>query len=182
MSFNKRIKIKKLLENDHIGQDATIMGWVRTKRSNKNVTFIAINDGSTINNYQVVADPALIEEDILKKVTTGACLKIKGKIVASQGAGQQAEISASSIEILGDSDAEKYPLQPKKHSLEFLREIAHLRFRTNTFGSVFRLRHALAFAIHKFYNEKGILLYESKEEYGNTNGIEKKTFKFLKIA
>ena len=155
MAFNKRIKIKKLLENDHVGQDATLMGWVRTKRSNKNVTFIAINDGSTINNYQVVADPAFISEDILKKVTTGACLKISGKIVASQGAGQQAELAASTIEILGEADAETYPLQPKKHSLEFLREIAHLRIRTNTFGAVFRVRHALAFAVHKYFNDKG---------------------------
>jgi asparaginyl-tRNA synthetase len=155
MSFNKRTKIKKLVENDLIGNEATIMGWVRTKRSNKNVTFIAINDGSTIINYQVVADPALISEDILKKVTTGACLKITGTIVASQGAGQQAELAANAIEILGEADAETYPLQPKKHSLEFLREIAHLRIRTNTFGAVFRVRHALAFAVHKYFNDKG---------------------------
>lgn len=155
MSFNKRIKIKKLLENDLIGQEAVLMGWVRTKRSNKNVTFISINDGSTISNYQVVADPAFISEEILKKVTTGACIKIIGKIVASQGAGQQAELAASSIEILGEADAETYPLQPKKHSLEFLREIAHLRIRTNTFGAVFRVRHALAFAVHKYFNDKG---------------------------
>ena len=161
MSFNKRIKIKKLLENDLIGQEAVLMGWVRTKRSNKNVTFISINDGSTISNYQVVADPAFISEEILKKVTTGACIKIIGKIVASQGAGQQAELAASSLEILGEADAETYPLQPKKHSLEFLREIAHLRIRTNTFGAVFRVRHALAFAVHKYFNDKGFFYFNS---------------------
>lgn len=155
MAFNKRVKIKELLEKDYIGQDVTLMGWVRTKRSNKNVSFIALNDGSSMTNFQIVADPNIISEDSLKRATTGACLKIKGTIVASQGAGQQAELNAGAIEILGDADPEKYPLQPKKHSLEFLREIAHLRIRTNTFGAVFRVRHALAFAVHKYFNDKG---------------------------
>lgn len=155
MAFNKRVKIKALLEKDFIEQEVTIMGWVRTKRSNKNVSFIALNDGSSINNYQIVADPSLISDEILKRATTGACLKVKGKIVTSQGAGQQAELMANSVEILGDADPEKYPLQPKKHSLEFLREIAHLRVRTNTFGAVFRVRHALAYAVHKYFNDKG---------------------------
>jgi asparaginyl-tRNA synthetase len=155
MAFNKRVKIKTILEQDLIGQELTLMGWVRTKRSNKNVSFIALNDGSIITNYQVVADPNIIAEDILKKCSTGACLKITGKVEASQGTGQQSELIASQIEILGESDPEKYPLQPKKHSLEFLREIAHLRMRTNTFSAVFRVRHALAYAVHTYFNTKG---------------------------
>ncbi|PRY84573.1 asparaginyl-tRNA synthetase [Mongoliibacter ruber] len=155
MAFNKREKIKDLLSGDFLDTQVSIMGWVRTKRSNKNVSFIAMNDGSTIKNFQVVADPNQIDDDVLKKCTTGACLKITGKVVASQGAGQQAELLAASIEILGEADPEKYPLQPKKHSLEFLREIAHLRVRTNTFGAVFRVRHALAYAVHKYFNDKG---------------------------
>ncbi len=155
MAFNKRVKIKTILEQDLIGQELTLMGWVRTKRSNKNVSFIALNDGSIITNYQVVADPNVIAEDILKKCSTGTCLKITGKVEASQGAGQQSELIASKIEVLGESDPEKYPLQPKKHSLEFLREIAHLRMRTNTFGAVFRVRHALAYAVHTYFNTKG---------------------------
>lgn len=155
MAFNKRTKIKDLLEKEYTGKTITVMGWVRTKRSNKNVSFIALNDGSSIKNYQIVADPNEISEDILKKVTTGSCLKITGTVVASQGAGQQTELSAEKITVLGEADPEKYPLQPKKHSLEFLREIAHLRIRTNTFGAVFRVRHALAFAVHKYFNDKG---------------------------
>lgn len=130
------------------------MGWVRTFRNNQ---FIALNDGSTNYNLQVVLELGLFEEDLLKRITTSASLKVTGIVIPSLGKGQKLEVKAVTIEILGDSDAEKYPLQPKKHSLEFLREIAHLRFRTNTFGSVFRLRHALAFAIHKFYNEKGFV-------------------------
>lgn len=155
MAFNKRVKIKTILEQDLIGQELTLMGWVRTKRSNKNVSFIAINDGSIITNYQVVADPAVIADEVLKKCSTGACLKITGTVIASQGAGQHSELDASHIEVLGESDPEKYPLQPKKHSLEFLREIAHLRMRTNTFGAVFRVRHALAYAVHTYFNTKG---------------------------
>jgi asparaginyl-tRNA synthetase len=155
MAFNKRVKIKTILEQDLIGQELTLMGWVRTKRSNKNVSFIALNDGSIITNYQVVADPNVISEEILKKCSTGACLKITGKVEASQGAGQQSELIANQIEVLGESDPEKYPLQPKKHSLEFLREIAHLRMRTNTFGAVFRVRHALAYAVHTYFHTKG---------------------------
>lgn len=131
------------------------MGWVRTKRGNKNVSFIALNDGSTITNYQIVADPTVISEEILKKCSTGACLKVTGKVVASQGSGQSSELNAGSIEVLGEADPEKYPLQPKKHSLEFLREIAHLRMRTSTFSAVFRIRHALAFAVNKYFNDKG---------------------------
>ena len=152
--FNKRVKVKDLLQEEKTGQEITVMGWVRTFRNNQ---FIALNDGSTNNNLQVVAELGKFDDALLKRVTTGASLKVTGEVVPSVGKGQKVEIKASSIEILGDSDAEKYPLQPKKHSLEFLREIAHLRFRTNTFGSVFRVRHALAFAIHKFFNEKGFL-------------------------
>lgn len=155
MAFNKRVKIKTVLDQNLIGQEITLMGWVRTKRSNKNVSFIALNDGSIITNYQVVADPNVISEDTLKRCSTGACLKITGTVVESQGAGQSSELNAKIIEVLGDADPEKYPLQPKKHSLEFLREIAHLRMRTNTFSAVFRVRHALAFAVHKYFNDKG---------------------------
>lgn len=155
MAFNKRVKIKTILDTNPIGTEVTLMGWVRTKRGNKNVSFIALNDGSIITNYQVVADPNLISEEILKKCTTGACLKVTGNVVASQGAGQSSELNATSIEVLGEADSEKYPLQPKKHSMEFLRENAHLRMRTNTFSAVFRVRHALAFAVHKYFNAKG---------------------------
>jgi len=152
--FNKRTKIKEILQSDKTNFPATVMGWVRTFRNNQ---FIALNDGSTNSNLQVVISLGSIDEGVLKRITTGACIKASGEIIASLGKGQRVELSASSIEILGDSDAEKFPLQPKKHSLEFLREIAHLRFRTNTFGSVFRVRNALAFAIHEFFNKKGFV-------------------------
>lgn len=152
--FNKRIKIKDLLAQEPTGQEVTVMGWVRTFRNNQ---FIALNDGSTNNNLQVVAGLGQFDEELLKRITTSASLKVTGTVVASLGKGQKMDLNATSIEILGDSDAEKYPLQPKKHSLEFLREKAHLRFRTNTFGSVFRIRHSLAFAVHKFYNDKGFV-------------------------
>ena len=152
--FNKRIRIKELLAMEPQGQEVTVMGWVRTFRNNQ---FIALNDGSTNNNLQVVVELGSQGEELLKRITTSASMKVTGTIVPSLGKGQKMDLKAAHIEILGDSDAEKYPLQPKKHSLEFLREIAHLRFRTNTFGSVFRVRHALAFAIHKFFNEKGFV-------------------------
>lgn len=155
MVFQKRIKIKALIEKELVGEEVTLMGWVRTKRSNKNVSFIAINDGSTVHNYQIVADPSTVSDELLKKVTTGACLKVTGKVVASQGAGQSSELQAENIIIFGEADVDKYPIQPKKHSLEFLRENAHLRMRTATFGAVFRVRHALAFAVHKYFNDKG---------------------------
>jgi asparaginyl-tRNA synthetase len=152
--FNKRIKIRELLATEPAGQEVTVMGWVRTFRNNQ---FIALNDGSTNNNLQVVLELGKFPEDVLKRITTSASLKVTGNVVASLGKGQKMDLNAVTLEILGDSDAEKYPLQPKKHSLEFLREIAHLRFRTNTFGSVFRVRHSLAFAIHQFFNEKGFV-------------------------
>jgi asparaginyl-tRNA synthetase len=152
--FNKRTKIKALLTGSHTGQTVTAMGWVRSFRNNQ---FIALNDGSTNHNIQVVAELGLLDDATLKRITTGASLKVQGTLIESLGKGQSVEIKATSVEILGDSDAEQYPLQPKKHSLEFLREIAHLRFRTNTFSAVFRIRHALAFAVHQFFNEKGFV-------------------------
>ncbi|MGN6617297.1 MAG: asparagine--tRNA ligase [Ilyomonas sp.] len=152
--FNKRIKIKDVLANEPTGQPITVMGWVRTFRNNQ---FIALNDGSTIHNLQIVAELGLLDDTILKRITTGASLKVTGVLVESIGKGQKVELKAASVEILGDSDPEKYPLQPKKHSLEFLREIAHLRFRTQTFSAVFRVRNSLAFAIHKFFNDRGFV-------------------------
>ena len=152
--FNKRVKIKQLLAREQTGHEVTVMGWVRTFRNNQ---FIALNDGSCNLNLQVVSELGLLDEATLKRITTGASLKVSGTVVPSLGKGQKVEVKATSIEILGDCDAEKYPLQPKKHSLEFLREIAHLRFRTNTFSSVFRVRHALAFAIHQFFNDRGFV-------------------------
>ncbi|HEU4860058.1 MAG TPA: OB-fold nucleic acid binding domain-containing protein, partial [Chitinophagaceae bacterium] len=152
--FNKRMRIKELLNSEPQGQEVIVMGWVRTFRNNQ---FIALNDGSTNNSLQVVVALGKFEDELLKRITTSASLKVTGNVVASLGKGQKMDLNATSIEILGDCDAEKYPLQPKKHSLEFLREIAHLRFRTNTFGSVFRIRHSLAFAVHKFYNDKGFI-------------------------
>ncbi|MEO6329579.1 MAG: asparagine--tRNA ligase [Ginsengibacter sp.] len=156
--FSKRVKIKELLAKDEVDYEAVITGWVRTFRNNQ---FIAINDGSTNNNIQVVAELGKYEDSLLKRITTGASLKVMGKVVASLGKGQKVEVKASSIEILGDSDPDKFPLQPKKHSLEFLREVSHLRFRTNTFGAIFRIRHSLAFGIHKFFNDKGFLYLQT---------------------
>src|SRR5271154_113793 len=152
--FNERIKIKELLAAEPNNKQIIVMGWVRTFRNNQ---FIALNDGSTNENLQVVLELGKFEDSLLKRITTGASLKVTGTIVPSLGKGQKIELKTSSIEILGDSDPEKYLLQPKKHSLEFLRENAHLRFRTNTFGAVFRVRHALAFAVHKFFNDKGFV-------------------------
>ncbi|MER3498586.1 MAG: asparagine--tRNA ligase [Chitinophagaceae bacterium] len=152
--FNKRTKIKEILTWQPNNQQVTVMGWVKTFR---NEQFIALNDGSTNTNLQVVAELGKFDVELLKRITTSAALKIDGIITSSIGKGQKLEVKASTIEILGDCDADKYPLQPKKHSLEFLREIAHLRFRTNTFGSVFRVRHSLAFAVHKFFNDRGFV-------------------------
>lgn len=154
MTMQKRIRVKEVLKSTPQNQEIIVKGWVRTFRNNQ---FIALNDGSTNSNLQVVVDFEKMPEETLRRITTGASLSVSGKLVASQGKGQSVELIADSLEILGDSDPEKYPLQPKKHSLEFLREIAHLRFRTNTFGAVFRLRHSLAFAIHKFFNDKGFV-------------------------
>lgn len=148
----KRTKIKQLLSTEPSGQTVLVQGWVRTFRNSQ---FIALNDGSTIHNLQAVAQLNSLPEDILKRITTGACLSITGELIPSPAKGQAVEVKVKSLEILGDSDAEKFPLQPKKHSMEFLREIAHLRGRTNTFGAVMRVRHAMAYAIHKFFNDRG---------------------------
>ena len=150
----KRTRIKDLLNTTEFGQQVIVMGWVKTFRNNQ---FISINDGSSINNIQAVVDFNSTDESLLKRLTTGAAISVEGELIESMGKGQRVEVKVSKLEILGDSDAEKFPLQPKKHSLEFLREIAHLRFRTNTFNAVFKVRHALAYAVHKFFNDKGFV-------------------------
>jgi asparaginyl-tRNA synthetase len=152
--MSQRIKIKALLESEQTNIEVTVKGWVRTFRNNQ---FIALNDGSTNSNIQVVVDFENTDPAILKRLTTGAAISVVGLLVASLGKGQKVEVKAKEIEILGDSDPEKYPLQPKKHSLEFLREIAHLRFRTNTFGAIFRVRNSLSFAVHTFFQERGFV-------------------------
>jgi asparaginyl-tRNA synthetase len=150
-----RTKIKDILANEQTDYDVTVKGWVRSFRNNQ---FIALNDGSCMGNIQIVIGLDNIDEALLKSITTGASLSVSGTVIASQGKGQKVEIKAANVELLGACDAEKYPLQLKnKPSLEYLREIAHLRFRTNTFGAVFRVRHSLAFAIHKFFNDKGFV-------------------------
>lgn len=151
---SKRTKIKQILEKGEIDSKVMIKGWVRTFRSNR---FIHINDGSTINNLQAVIDFENFDDAEIKRITTGACLMINGKLAESLGKGQRVELLVESFEVLGDSNPDEYPLQPKKHSMEFLRSIAHLRPRTNTFGAVLRIRHALSFAIHNYFNEKGFV-------------------------
>jgi len=154
----RRTEIKGIQNSDQVNYEVKVNGWVRTFRNNQ---FIALNDGSTLATLQVVVDRETLDEATLKRITTGACISATGKVIESQGRGQKYEVVAESIEILGDSDPEKYPLQPKKHSLEFLRDIAHLRFRTNTFGAIFRIRHHIAFAIHQFFNERGFFYMHS---------------------
>lgn len=151
----KRKKVKELLANPVIGEKVLVKGWVRTKREIKNVAFVALNDGSTLNNIQIVIELSAFPADLLKDITTGASLGVTGTMEASQGKGQSVEVLASDLVLYGKCDPDTYPLQKKGHSMEFLREIAHLRFRTNTFGAVMRIRHALAFAIHKYYNDRG---------------------------
>ena len=148
----KRSTISELLTSGQLLQEITLMGWVRTFRANR---FIALNDGSTIHNIQCVVDFENTPETVLKRITTGAAISVKGTLIESQGKGQNIEVQVQSIEILGDSNPEEYPIQPKKHSFEFLRENAHLRIRTNTFSSVMRVRSALSFAIHKYFVENG---------------------------
>jgi asparaginyl-tRNA synthetase len=148
-------KVKALLATQAAGQEVTVKGWVRTRRGNKQVAFIALNDGSTINSIQVVASPDTFGEELMKSITTGACLRVKGTLVESLGSGQPVEIQATEIELYGGADPAVYPLQKKGHSMEFLRDIAHLRPRTNTFSAVLRVRHAMAYAIHKYFNDKG---------------------------
>ncbi|MCF8324708.1 MAG: asparagine--tRNA ligase [Leadbetterella sp.] len=148
------MQIKDILQLSPESQSVVVKGWVRTKRGQANIVFINLNDGSTIKNIQAVVEDGKIGEETLKKISTGACIAVSGILVASSGSGQAVEVLAQTIEIYGTAD-ETFPMQPKKHSLEFLREKAHLRFRTNTFGAIFRIRHALAFAVHKFYNDNG---------------------------
>ncbi|GCD76911.1 asparagine--tRNA ligase [Thermaurantimonas aggregans] len=156
--MKNEISIADLYKIQPIGREITISGWVRTFRSNR---FIALNDGSTAANFQCVVDFEKFEDSLLKRITTGSCVRVKGIVTKSLGKGQPIELQVQTIEILGDSDAEKYPLQPKKHSLEFLREIAHLRPRTTTFGAIFRIRHHLAFAIHEYFNKNGFFYIHS---------------------
>ena len=151
----KNQRIAEILKSGAKDCDITVKGWVRTKRGNKNVAFIALNDGSCVANIQVVVDLAKADEEVLKQITTGACIRVDGKLVESLGAGQGVEVQAEKIEVYGTADPETYPLQKKGHSLEFLRDIAYLRPRTNTFGAILRIRHAMAFAIHKYFNDNG---------------------------
>ena len=151
----QRTKISEIWNPALIGQQVCVKGWVRTRRGNKHVQFVALNDGSTIKNIQIVFDMEKFSEEQLKPITTGASLHVEGLLVESQGKGQTAEIQAEILEVYGTADANEYPLQKKGHTLEFLREKAHLRPRTNTFGAVLRIRHTLAFAIHKFFNDRG---------------------------
>ncbi len=153
--MERRVRIAGLLGMAPTGEEVTVKGWVRTKRGNKNVIFLALNDGSTVNNLQAVVEAASFDEALLRKITTGACVRVDGPLVESLGSGQPVEVQARRIEVYGSADPESYPLQKKGHSLEFLREIAYLRPRTNTFGAVFRIRHAMAYAIHKFFNDSG---------------------------
>jgi len=159
--MKQRLRIKELLRGELVGQSVCVKGWVRTKRGNKAVSFIALNDGSTIHNIQIVADNDKFEASLLSKITTGASLSIVGELVASQGKGQSVEIQASEIEVLGTADPETYPLQKKGHSLEFLREIAHLRPRTNTFGAICRMRHEMSMAIHTYFHERGFYYFHA---------------------
>ena len=152
----KRSKVKDLLKANP-GQEVLAKGWVRTKRGNKQIKFIALNDGSTVNNIQVVADMTNFDEALIARITTGASISVTGNLIESVGSGQAVEIQAREIEVLGECDPVRYPLQKKNTSLEYLRTVAHLRPRTNTFGAVLRIRHAMAFAIHKFFNDKGFV-------------------------
>ncbi|MCP4520548.1 MAG: asparagine--tRNA ligase [Cytophagales bacterium] len=156
-----RKRIKELLSTVETGAKVTVKGWVRTKRGSKNVAFVALNDGSTLHSLQAVIEVEKFGEDLLKQITTGAALSVDGILEASQGGGQKFELVAEEITILGLADADSYPIQPKKHSLEFLREKAHLRLRTNTFGAIMRVRHQLAYAVHKFFHEQGFYYFHS---------------------
>ena len=159
----KRIRISELLTSGDqlVGTKVDVKGWVRTRRGNKNVQFVALNDGSTIKNVQIVFDLATFTEEQLKPITTGASIHVQGELVAYQGKGQSVVVLAQELEIYGTASVEDYPLQKKGHTLEFLREKAHLRPRTNTFGAVLRIRHALAFAVHKFFNDKGFYYFHT---------------------
>jgi len=157
----KRNKIADLLKRPEFGKPVCVKGWVRTRRGNKQVAFIALNDGSTIHNIQIVVDLPQFDEEYLKGITTGACIRVDGVLVESMGQGQSAEIQAKEIEIYGKADPATYPLQKKGHTLEFLREIAHLRPRTNTFGAIFRIQHHLSYAIHDYFNRQGFYYFHT---------------------
>jgi len=157
----KRSKIVDLLNSTTLGESVCVKGWVRTRRGNKQIAFVALNDGSTINNMQVVIDLARFGEDQLKDITTGACICVTGLLVASQGQGQATEIQAKELEIYGKADPTEYPLQKKGHTLEFLRDIAYLRPRTNTFSAIFRIRHHLAYAIHDYFDKQGFFYFHT---------------------
>jgi len=160
METISRTKVVDVLRRTDFGATVNVKGWVRTRRGSKQVSFIALNDGSTIHNVQVVVDLDKFDEEMLKQITTGACLSVNGTLTESPGAGQNAEVQATQIEVLGTAD-NTYPLQKKGHTLEFLREIAHLRPRTNTFGAVLRIRHHMAMAIHTFFHERGFFYFHS---------------------
>ena len=161
MGIIGRKKVAEVLQMTSYGENVIVKGWVRTRRGNKNVSFIALNDGSTINNVQIVVDNANFDEAELKKITTGACIGVNGTLVQSMGKGQSVEIQAASIEVYGEADPETYPLQKKGHSMEFLRDIAYLRPRTNTFGAVLRIRHNMAMAIHTFFHQRGFYYFHT---------------------
>ena len=151
----KNLRIVDILKLGQVGAEITVKGWVRTRRGSKNVNFIALNDGSTIHNLQIVAEVETFGEELLKLINTGAAIGVTGKLVESAGSGQSVELQAFAIEVIGVADPEKFPIQPKRHSLEFLREVAHLRPRTATFSAIFRIRHSMIFAIHNFFNDRG---------------------------
>ena len=157
----KRTKIVDIFNPELIGQQVSVKGWVRSRRGNKHVQFVALNDGSTIKNIQIVFDMAKFDEEQLKPITTGASLHVIGQLVESMGKGQSAEIQAETLEIYGTADPETYPMQKKGHTMEFLREKAHLRPRTNTFGAVFRIRHHMAIAIHKYFHDHGFFYFHT---------------------
>ena len=166
-----RTKVKDLLKSEP-GKEVLAKGWVRTKRGNKNVAFIALNDGSTINNIQIVVDKTAENEAVLAKVTTGACIAVWGNLVESMGGGQATEIQASAIEVYGECDPVRYPLQKKDTSFEFLRTVAHLRPRTNTFGAIYRVRNQMAYAIHKFFHEKGFVYMQLRSSQHQTARVQ----------
>ncbi len=160
MESIKRTKIIDVLRREDYGATVNVKGWVRTKRGSKAVNFIALNDGSTINNVQIVADVAKFDEEMLKQITTGACLSVNGELVQSIGSGQNVEIQAKEIELLGACPSD-YPMQKKGQSFEYMRQHAHMRLRTNTFGAVMRIRHNMAIAIHKFFHDRGFFYFNT---------------------
>lgn len=157
----RRTKISEALQLKSFGEEINLKGWVRTRRGNRNVSFVALNDGSTINNIQIVIDVAKFGEEFLKPITTGSSINVTGTLVESRGKGQSVEVQAKEVEIYGTADPEKYPLQKKGHTLEFLREIAYLRPRTNTFSAIFRIRHHMSYAIHKYFNDRGFFYFHT---------------------